>query len=316
MGYYLSKEFVPQIDVASQELINMITQIRKKGNFQTVRKVLGDKKIKELLQSLYPKFDIVSLEKIFGVADSTLSHWFKVLGIKTTRRHISNQAVAANFNGNIIITKNNKSIKLSAIKITPELSYLIGFALGDGSIQKYQVEVFNQDKGMYTYLHKIMNKLGPVSLDQRDDGLWRIRLSNTKIADIIKRNKQVRIDTLEFILSDSILASRFIAGFWDAEGSVLKQAKYFHVYLYNSNKDLLDYIADYLKQNGIKFSILKLKERRKEYFIRGRLVKSKKQMYRLGIPKSHVKQWANEIGLYLLHSKKKIIVSEIIKERD
>ena len=102
-----------------------------------------------------------------------------------------------------------------------------------------------------------------------------------------------------------------LAGFWDAEGSVLKQRSYFHVYLYNSNKDLLDKISKYLEGNSIKNSIIKVKMRAKTYYYNGRPIVAKKQIYRLGVPKSHIKNWKELIGLHLKHSKKSAVVLEI-----
>ena len=316
MGYYLNKELIPMVDISSRKFIEEISSIRKKGNFQTVKKEIGKTKLIKLINKFYPKYEIKTIENIFNVPNSSLSHWFKDLGINTVRRHIKNSSVAANFNQSEVFVNNKSTTKLSAVKITPELAYLIGFTLGDGSIQKYSVEVFNQDKGMYDYLRKTMKKLGPVTLDQREDGLWRIRLSSVKISDLIKREKKVRKETAEFILKDNSLAQQFIAGLWDAEGSVLKQKNYYHVYLYNSNKYLIDLVGDYLKSKSIEFSVLKLKEKRKSFIIRGRTVTPKKQMYRLGISKSALASWTDEIGLYLLHSKKKQIVNDILKDGD
>jgi len=305
-------QLFPNVDASSNKLIEEITKIRENGNFQTVKNKIGKDKLVTLINKFYPKYDIKTLEKFFKVPDSTLGHWFNDLGIRTTRRHIINESVAANFEHSDVFTKDKKAIKLSAVKITPDLAYLIGFTLGDGAVQKYMVEVFNQDRGMYDYLLNSMKKLGPVTLDQREDGLWRIRLSSRIISDLIKRNKLMRQETVDFILSDSNLAKYFLAALWDAEGSVLKQGKYTHIYFYNSNKELIDLIVGYLNTKDIKSSILKLNERRKDYFINGHLVKPIKQMYRIGIPKSDVGKWANEIGLYLLHSKKKKVVNEII----
>jgi len=313
MGHYLDRDLIPMIDISSKKLIEEISNVRKKGNFQTVKNTIGKEKLVNLINKFYPKYDIKTLEKIFKVPNSTLSFWFKNLGIETVRRHINNISVAANFNHSGIFTSNNCASKLSAVKITPALAYLIGFTLGDGSVQKYQIEVFNQDKGMYDYLVKIMEKLGPVTLDQREDGLWRIRLSSRKISDLIKRNKIMRKETINFILNNDNLAKHFLAALWDAEGSVLKQKNYFHVYFYNSNKDLIDMVSNYLDKKDIGHSVLKLNEKRKEYFVKGRLVRPKKQICRIGIPKSDLKKWVDEIGLYLLHSKKKKIVSEIIE---
>lgn len=310
----MSKDLFPRIDISSQKIIDEITRLRsEKNNFQTIKKQIGESKLIELIKNFYPKYDITLLEKIMKVPDSTLLRWFDKLRIKANRNHIFNESIVANFNKETILYSNNTVKKVSAIKMTPGLAYLVGFTLGDGATQKYMVEVFNKDRGMYNYLLKTMKNFGAVTLDQRANGLWRIRLSSKLISDLIKRNKKMRKETVDFILNNDRFAPYFIAGLWDAEGSVLKQAKYYHVYFYNSNKKLIDLVGNYLSKSRIDFSIIKIKERRKSFTSMGRTIIPRKQMYRLGVPKKSVDKWAELIGLYLLHSKKSKIVKEIIK---
>ncbi|MFH1587278.1 MAG: LAGLIDADG family homing endonuclease [Candidatus Diapherotrites archaeon] len=296
--------------------INKINLIRKESNFQKVRKSIGDKKLIKLINNLYPQNDIKALEKIFNVPDSSLSYWFKQLGVKSRRRHINNLAIPANFSGSSIFMSREGSTNISAIPIDKDLSYLVGFCLGDGAVQKYCVEVFNKDEGMKEYLKGIMEKYGKIKETVRQDGLWKIKLSSVKIADLIKRNKIEREDTIMHILSEDLLAQNFLAGFWDAEGSVLKQKKYFHVYLYNSNKRLLDNISNYLNECGIKNSMLKMKKRSGAYYLNNRIIRAKKTVYRLGIPKKYLRKWVETIGLYLKHSKKSVVVKKILEESD
>jgi hypothetical protein len=311
---YVNNGLVPKVDILSQRAVDELRKIKKVGNLQKIRKVIGDNKLKKLIAVVYPKYDVMSLEKILGIPNSTLSYWFAKLGIKTSRRNVNNKSFPANLDGLVVFSKNGKATKYSAIKIDKDVSYLIGFVLGDGSTQKFMVEAFNKDFGMRNKLIETMQKYGPVTEDFRDNGLWRIRLSSVKISDLIKRNKKPRKETIEFILRDDELTKQFIAGLWDAEGSVLKQGNYKHVYLYNSDKYLIDLVGEFLKSKEIKYSILALKNRRKSYFCKGHLVVPKKTIYRLGVPKSHVKKWAEEIGLHLLHSKKGRIVEEILQK--
>ncbi|MCX6800984.1 MAG: hypothetical protein NTZ73_02255 [Candidatus Diapherotrites archaeon] len=298
------------------KIIKRISEIRKLGNFQTVRKTIGDKKLVSLINRLYPKNNISTLEKIFGVPDSSINYWFKQLEIKPSRKHVNNLVVPANFNGSSVFSVGNKSTNFSAIRIDKDLAYLIGFCIGDGSVQKYAIDVFNKNHGMKEYLNKIMARYGKVKETNRKDGLWKLRLSSVKIADLIKRNSIIRNDTLNHIFSEKILAGNFLAGLWDSEGSVLKQKNYFHVYLYNSNKKLIDEVSNYLERDGIQNSVLAMKKRLNRYVLQGRVVKAKKTVYRIGIKKTSLDKWVNLIGLHLKHDKKYVVVKQILEECD
>ncbi|VVC00534.1 LAGLIDADG-like domain protein [uncultured archaeon] len=299
------------------DLIGEINEIRQnKGNLQTVRKTIGDKRLISLINKVYPKNDVKMIEKILKVPDSSLGYWFKQLGIETSRRHLSNSTVPANFDGSIIIRPNKDAANISAMNITEGLAYLIGFCIGDGTTEKFSIEVYNKDLGMKDYLKNVMKLYGKVKERIRPDGLWKLRLSSVKISDLIKRNKTIREETLEYILADNDLAARFLAGLWDAEGSVLRQGKYFHVYLYNSDKQLIDKVLEYLKGIGMETSILKMPKRNKPYEYNGRFIVAIKTIYRIGIPKRHFKQWAENIGIHLKHSKKCAMVRDILTEGD
>ncbi len=311
MVNYNSFGFSERLTKNEQETIRQINEIREKHNFQAVKKIVGTEKLVIFFKKLYPKKDIKTIERITKIPDSTLEYWFKELGLPFVRRHVSALVFPANFDGSTVIAHGNSAKNLSAIKIDDNLSYLIGFCLGDGAVQKYRVEAFNKDIGMKEHLKATMQRYGSVQDISRPDGLWKLRLSSVKIAALIKRNNKIAEDILEYILSHNGLASRFLAGLWDAEGSVLEQANYIHVYLYNSNKELLEKISKYLEGNGIKNSMIKVKKRTQPYYINGRQVIARKQIYRLGVPKSHLKQWRELIGVHLKHSKKSAVVFKI-----
>jgi intein-encoded DNA endonuclease-like protein len=295
------------------ELIEQIKEIRKTGNFQTVRKTIGTTRLKEFLNAIYPKFSLQEIETLTGIPDSSLVHWFSQLSIPLSRKHIANVTIPANFDGQIILRDKSGSKRVSAIKITTELAYLIGFSLGDGSIQKFMVEVFNKDTNLKKQLLKILKPYGAITFDERANGLWRLRLSSVKIADLIKQNKVIREDTLDYIFADNELARHFIAAFWDAEGTVRKQGNYFHIYLYNTNFSILARICEFLQCHKIQFSIHERKARDEAGIIRGRVVHSRKMIRRVSVPKSSCLSWAKLIGTKMQHSKKGKTVEEILK---
>lgn len=314
MVNYKQKPMQISLDSGNLELINKIKESRKGGNFQTVRKTIGDGQLINLLNNLYPKHDMKTLENLLGIPDSSLGYWFKQLGIPVVRNHVNNRVFAANFDFSFVLPVGNGATNFSAINVKQDLAYLAGFCLGDGSVDKHSLEVFNKDFGMKDYLKSTMAKFGKVGESKRSNGLWRLRLSSSKIARLIKEYKKANQDTIDFIFSNDELAKSFIAGFWDAEGSVLKQKKYFHVYLYNSDKNLIFRISAYLKSKEINNSVLEMKKRENKYFLKGRPVIAKKTIWRLGVKKNGLKIWVELIGLHLKHSKKSVVVKQIAEE--
>lgn len=296
-----------------QETLTDIKKIKQnKGNFQTVKKYIGEERLIEFFNTIYPKFSLPEIQLITGIPDATLERWFQELDIPLVRAHIKNISIAGDKNEEVIIKKDITSYRINTIKITPELAYFIGFALGDGTIEKYMPEVFNQDKKLKEPLFNIMKEYGSITEDERNDGLWRLRLSSVVIANLIKDEKGIRKDTLNYIFDKDELARKFIAAFWDAEGTVRPQGKYYHIYLYNSNEYLINKVKEFLIRKEIKFSTHTRFDENRIYFLKGRQIKSKKPLHRISIPKIAYRNWINEIGIYLLHSKKNNVVKEMI----
>ncbi len=300
------------INERNQELLEQINNIRENSSFQTVRKKIGEKRF---INSLYPKFSLPEIEEITGISDSTLGYWFKKLNIPTSRRHFTNVSMPGNFDAELVLQTRQAAKKLSVINVTPELAYIIGFTLGDGTVQKYMVEVFNKDRKLRGHLLEYLKPYGSIIEDERPNGLWRLRLSSVKIANLIKDEKGIRQDTLDYIFNDEELVKQFVAAFWDAEGTVRRQGNSYHIYLYNSNKDILNKIKEFLTSRNISFSTLNGKvDRSRVYYLNGRRIISRKPAHRISIPKASRDLWISEIGNYLLHSKKGAVVKEMLKQ--
>ncbi|MBU2634567.1 MAG: LAGLIDADG family homing endonuclease [Nanoarchaeota archaeon] len=295
----------------NKEIIIKINKIREKGNFQTVKKVIGEDKLKEFIHSIYPKFSIPEIEKITGIPDSTLSHWFKRLEIPFIRNHVDTLSMPGDLNSEIVIEKDGKTKKTKTVNITPDLAYLIGFALGDGTIQKYMVEFFNKDENLKEHIFNLLKPHGPITENTREDDLWRLRLSSVKIANLIKKDKIIREDTLNYIFKDDKLTRKFIAAFWDAEGHISKRSNYYDILISNTNDKIMDYITKFLIKNKIKFSIKYIKIGRLSK-IKGVEVRGCKSGFKIRIFKDSIKDWAKLIGIHMLHSKKSNIVKEIL----
>lgn len=290
-----------------------IATIKKYGNFRTVKNKIGEAKLKAALLTLYPQYTIKEIESMIQIPDSTLARWFNSLGIPSDMRwHIKISSKAGSKNNEQIIRNGKNLEKKLTVQITPDLAYLIGFVLGDGSVQNYMVEVFNRDVELQPNLNQIMKNYGTVTEDKRPNGLWRLRLSSVIIANLIKKNKKTDQDTLSYIFKHEKLARAFIAAFWDAEGTVRHQGNYYHIYLYNTNKRLMRKISNFLMNENIKFSTHERPSRDSSYFLNGHMIKSTKNLVRINIHKPSWDRWMNTIGLLMHHSKKRKTVDELM----
>lgn len=296
--------------------IEEINAIREHGNFQTLKKQLGEAKLRNILLSLYPKYTAPQIEKMTGIPDSTLTNWFRHLGIPRERWHTEIISQVGNKDSEIIVRQGGKIKRKYTVEMTPDLAYLIGFCLGDGSTQKYTVEIFNKDAELRKHLYSIIRNYGPIGdKGVRTYGLWVLRLNSIRIANLIKIEKEINKKTIDYIFKRKKFARTFIAAFWDAEGRVAWQGKYAHIYLYNTNKYLIDTIGSFLKSQKIDYSIHSRFDSEREYTLKGRIVKTKKTMHRISIPKGSSILWAKEIGVFMKHSKKKQTVNEIILKK-
>src|SRR3989344_63208 len=284
------------------------------GNYLTIRKEIGEERLREFFKAIYPKFTITEIEKITGIPDSSLGYWFHKLKIPFTRHHAKTIAYSGDKDETgAVVTIGDKTYELVTIKITPELAYVIGFALGDGSISQYMVEVFNKDKALRKPLFEFLKPYGTITEQERANGLWRLRLSNGRVANLIKDQEGLRYDTLEYIFKNTELARKFIAGFWDAEGTVRAQGNYYHLYVYNSNEHLLDRITRFLEKKGIKCSKLSKEPAKGIRYLDGHRIISKKIVHRLSVSKNYAKKWIEEIGVHMFHAKKSNIVKQMIQ---
>jgi hypothetical protein len=299
---------------AIQSLAEM-NGVRQHGNFQTIKNEFGAKRLQRLLLALYPKYTIKEIEAMIGVPDSTLARWFESFNVPSDMRwHVKIYARAGDRHSERIVKNGKILAKQVTVRISPDLAYLIGFALGDGAVQTYMVEVFNKDSKLYQNLNKILKNHGVVTEDRRPNGLWRLRLSSVAIANLIKKNKEPNEATLDYIFKHEKLAKEFIAAFWDAEGTVRKQGNYYHIYLCNTNKRLMERISDFLNRNNIKFSTLERPTRDNPYLLNGRVIKSTKTLLRINIHKQSWGVWVKLIGTHMHHSKKRDAVMEVMSK--
>ncbi|BFI73068.1 DNA endonuclease [Nanoarchaeota archaeon] len=158
------------------------------------------------------------------------------------------------------ITDPFKKLNLGDIKPSPELSYIIGAFLGDGDLYfreknyEYRVRIRVIDKEFAEEFAKCAKKLGfDVDLfferDRTRSDRWAARIKSKQLYMFLNR------DWRELLQFSMPYIKYFLRGFYDAEGyPVVRTSKKLGIAieLCNSNKELLDNIADILNKFGIK----------------------------------------------------------------
>lgn len=298
------------------EIAANIRDCTTKGDLRRVLQRVGEGCLRQFLLSLYPALSLGEIETATGIPDSTLGYWFRRLRIPTNARHARSVSVLCDEDGFSVMGTPESAVYEHKIMLTPELAYLIGFALGDGTIETYSVATFNKEETVVRYLQTICEKYGKVTYRKREDGLHKLRLSSRKIACLIRENGKIREDTVDYVLNDPECSKYFIAAFWDAEGSVAaKQIGICssNVVLYNSNKQLLEKIASALSGIGIETTIISYAYLDRKYILKGRPLHPRKVMHKLRVKEAFVLRWAQTIGSFMQHPKKQERVKAILQ---
>ena len=59
----------------NKELLSQIKELRHdKNNFQSIKKIIGEDRLKEFFNLIYPKFTTIKIEKITGISVKTLGN--------------------------------------------------------------------------------------------------------------------------------------------------------------------------------------------------------------------------------------------------
>lgn len=156
----------------------------------------------------------------------------------------------------------------------PEMAYIIGFILGDGTVYYKTVSLYNTEFGFFEEILKRARKVANrfdvgvgityydkdmKTVDRSEVYLWRITISSSALARaLITPEGTIREDALDTLFKPHIKPN-FLAGLWDADGTIKFRAvnRRIDIELYQSqhNLPLLQRIASELTKQAIPTSL-------------------------------------------------------------
>jgi len=309
--------------------IARLSTIRQARTFDEAVGALTLGGFKEVMDELY-NVQGLSMERIareLGKDYRTVNRWIRVLGIKprpnTNPFHLSKLVPYKWMEETKLDVINGKSVRLTSIYPTNDLSYLIGFAIGDGWIGNMTIELCNTEFGLLNPLLFLMNRIrarygGKVGLQYREFKTgknvarkeaysFRIWLSNSNLARLIKQENQLKYETLDFLMSAK--PRHFLAGLWDADGCVsyfIRERLCVEVKLTQSedNLELLRRIAKSLNRFGISTTCRLSDKKHDLHEFYGQFCPLNKNVYTLHVLKESVQDWVEIVGQKMLHPKK------------
>jgi LAGLIDADG-like domain len=188
------------------------------------------------------------------------------------------------------------------IRITTKLAYLLGWIVGDGYSNKREIDaiVSSRERRLVELAIKaLLARFGKVIVVPRH-GVHIVRCSSTELARVLCTATGQRYwKNVDFILESPRFAAAFIAGLWDADGGIFREANgASRAHLYNSNLLLLERIADALsKQFRIEVTIYK---RKTNEFSPDSKIHEQSDRFNLYIRAEGNDRWAQCIGRHML----------------
>lgn len=305
----------------------------KSKSFKEISEEIGLGKFREVMHFMYATqgMSTVCIGDFLNRSDVTIADWLKQLGIEVKSHKYMTYARLGKKESLKVETIDGKRVKTHILTPDEDLVRLIFFAIGDGSIGNYTIQIHQSNKELFPLLYKRMRRFGQVftdfyTLNERkvskleDSDKYRLTLNRSKIARLISDWNGLRLDTVRFILADREMATYAIASFWDAEGSVpadsTKSLEYRTEITQSqapkekkNSLELLKEIRNSLKKHWeIKSKIQPLKK-----YNYKNSYKTKKTRYILRIPQNNLPKFAKKIGVNLEYTKKRENMSKIIE---
>lgn len=302
--------------------------VRQARNFREIVGALTLSRFREMMGELYSTqgMSMKQMARKLQKDYKTINKWIKKLGIKVRPNiapiHISRLVPQVEMAKTRLDVVNGRNIRLTSIYPTDDLSYLIGFTIGDGWAGSRNIELCNTEFGLLDPLLSVMNSVrikygGKIGLQYRDRKgksvardkaySFRIWLNNSNIARLIKRRNKLKYDTIDFLLSAK--PEHFLAGLWDADGCIshlTKERLHVEVYLCQgeSNFELLERIVNALSRFGIKTSCRVSDKKHEVHEFYGKRSRINENVYRLHVFKESVQDWIKMVGEKMMHPKK------------
>ncbi|MEM2507027.1 MAG: LAGLIDADG family homing endonuclease [Nitrososphaeria archaeon] len=293
----------------------------------TVEKLLGEEYLRELFRTLYED-ELLSIREIAELTRK--SPW-------TIRQTLHKYGIAIRpakrpmILGKLVDDRAKEGVKTESIngeRVTvhyiypfPEMAYIIGFAIGDGSFTNFSVFLWNTEFGFFNEIleraTKVANYLGESSGYAyytktmmkipfiEHAYAWRIKISSSALARaILTPEGKIREQAINLLLKPPFKYD-FLAGLWDADGTSRKEDTKITLIQTERNKHLIYKIIQALNSQGIATSPHPyIYTMRKSTRIYNRPITAPAIGYELRIYYEGVQKWKEKIGRRMLHPKK------------
>lgn len=188
------------------------------------------------------------------------------------------------------------------MRLTRKLAYLLGWIVGDGYSNRREIDAIvslREREWIEPFVKAMLASFGNVLVVPRN-GAHIIRCLSTELARVLCTATGQRYwKNVDFILESSRFAASFIAGLWDADGGIFREANgSFRAHLYNSSLFLLEKIADALSNHfGIEVTLYK---RKANEFSLDSKIHEQSDRFDLYVQSEGNKRWAQFIGKHML----------------
>ncbi len=280
-----------------------------------VKVKLRDEFADEVIKVLSRKFGTLrDAAKKLGVSENLLysfkkhAHWYYIL--KRILDEVNLRLTARN----IEYVEHRNGSRHRIPEFTPELMYLIGYVLGDGTVyvdeeeHKGYFRISTKSTEVLEYLRDLITKLfgkePSIRIDERT-GVYDLRFESYVIAKALLKIGCQKPKSKAFIHPDLTAlgdeyVSKLLAGLFDSDGSyVIRECKgkvRVHIEFYTTSKDLAYKVHLLLLRLGI-FSRIREREPSRPSTLRGRVIEGKRKRYVVTISDAiSIKRFVEKIG--------------------
>ena len=139
--------------------------------------------------------------------------------------------------------------------INPDLCYIIGVVLGDGSLSKNnRIRLGVTNKEFALSFHDCLRKLNfkpSIWLQKRQkenwSDVWRVGVSNEKLFVFLK---DLTIKKIEKVMNNKENSIQFLKGFYESEGVLLSNRN--HIHITNTNLEIMKLVFGLLKKFNLR----------------------------------------------------------------
>jgi len=196
----------------------------------------------------------------------------------------------------------NRVVVRHQIRLTRKLAYLLGWIVGDGYTNRREIDAIvslREREFIEPFVKALLARFGKVLVVARH-GVHILRCLSTELARVLCTATGQRYwENVAFILASPRFAAAFIAGMWDADGGLFREANgSFRAHLYNSNLFVLEKVAAALSGHfGIEVTLYKRKTNESSLNSK---IHDRSDRFDLYVPSEGNGRWARYIGKHML----------------